>query len=148
MLSPFRFLSDMYIRGNNAALWHMPIEFPLERLNYMISNKIWSDPESETLWNSTYPHAPYQLWTSDPTSTKAVLNFQDIEMECRWCGKTGMYDLSQFTLMHTQKLPVCRCPSCKHTFNADSLSAQNLKADLVRFVETKRAWYFPRLVVL
>lgn len=104
----------------------------------MISNGIWSDLHSETLWNAKYPHTPYQLWTSDPISTQATLNFQDIEMTCPWCGKTGMYDLANFTSMHARKVSACKCPSCKHTFNADDLSAQYLKTDLQRFIEVQK----------
>jgi hypothetical protein len=134
MLSPLRFLADMHIRGPHLLLWDRSIEFPLERLHKMISYGIWSDAESEVLWNVTYPNTPYQLWISDPISTQAKLKFQDIEMLCPWCGRTGMYDLEKFTLMHTKKVPICQCPSCAHAFNADTLSAQHLKTDLGRFI--------------
>lgn len=134
MLSPFRFFADMLCRGARTVLWDSQISFPLEKLHHMISNGIWSDPESEAQWQEAYPDIPYQLWTSDPTSTNAELKFQNIDMVCPWCGEVGTYDLAKFTLMHTQKIPVCQCLSCEHVFNADNLSAQNLKQDLLRFL--------------
>ena len=150
-LSPFRYLSDMLCRGLLPLLWTSDMVFPLERLHHLIVNGIWSEPESERQWNRAYPNSPYQLWTSDPTTTPdAVLTFQNLEMVCPWCGQVGTYDLAKFTLMRLRKVPVCQCPSCDMTFNAENLSAQNLKQDLNWFRSSKQGWYFssnPLLII-
>ena len=41
--------------------------FPLKRLHALIAAQIWSDPESEKLWNKTFS-SPYQIWGHDPTT--------------------------------------------------------------------------------
>jgi hypothetical protein len=141
-LSPFRYLSDMLCRGLLPLLWTSDMVFPLGRLHHMIVNGIWSDPESERHWERAYPNSPYQLWTSDPTkSPDAVLRLLNLEMVCPWCEQIETYDLVKFTLMRTRKAPVCQCPSCDMTFNAENISAQNLKKDLNRFLSSKQGWY-------
>ena len=131
----------MLCRGPKPNLWNEKITFPLEGLHYLIANGIWSHAESERVWNNAFPRTPYQLWDTDPTSNpNAVLKLQDMEMVCPWCHKVGKHDLAKFTLMHVRKIPVCRCPSCGHTFDADTISAEALKHDLKLYLSDKKRW--------
>lgn len=140
-LSPFRFYADMMCRDRVEALWAKGIAFPLERLHHLITNGVWSDPDSEKLWNKTFPNTPYQLWNADPTSTtSAVLSLQNIEMACPWCGKVGTLDSASFRAMHVTKTAKCHLSSCRDEFTADSLSAKYLKDDLIHYVKSGNAW--------
>jgi hypothetical protein len=133
----------MMCRDRVEALWAKGIAFPLERLHHLITNEVWSDPDSEKLWNQTYPNSPYQVWNADPTSTaSAVLKLQNIEMTCPWCRKLGSVDLNSFRAMHVTKTSTCHF-QCGHAFTADSLSAKYLKDDLLNYIKTGNAWYIP-----
>jgi hypothetical protein len=146
-LSPFRFYADMMCRDRVEALWAKGIAFPLERLHHLITNEVWSDPDSEKLWNQTYPNSPYQVWNADPTSTEsAVLKLQNVEMTCPWCGKHGSVDLNSFRAMHVTKTSTCHF-QCRHAFTADSLSAKYLKDDLIKNVKSGNSWYIPSIVI-
>lgn len=142
-LSPFRYFSDMLCRiSSPAALMDPDIVFPLERLRYLIVNRIWSDEESKKIWNMAYPNTPYQLWNMDPTVTPgATLKFQEMEMVCPWCDSVAGIDLAKFTLMHCRQNVACMCTACERQFDVDSLSAQILRQDLLRFLRVQAGWY-------
>jgi hypothetical protein len=141
-LSPFRFLADMLSRGAQPHLWNAGLAFPLERLHHLIIKGIWSDPGSEKIWNEAYREVPYQLWIENPgLMPNTELSLPDIDMVCPWCKQIGTFPLVKFARMHVKKVATCECPSCSHQFNADSLSAHNLKVDLERFATTDAGWY-------
>jgi len=143
-LSPFRFFADMLCRGSPpTVLWHADMIFPLERLRHLIVNRIWSDKESEKIWNEAFPTTPYQLWDMDPTVTPgATLKLQEMEMICPWCKNVAGIDLARFTNMHCRKNVVCICSSCERNFDIDSLSAQLLRQDLLQFLRVQTGWYY------
>ena len=133
----------MLCRGSPpTVLWDAQIAFSLERLHHLIVNQVWSDRKSEDIWNEAYPNTPYQLWDADPTITPdATLSFQEMEMVCPWCGRVAGIDLAKFTLMHCRKNVMCACTSCDRRFDIDSLSAQILRQDLLRFLRVQSGWY-------
>lgn len=49
-------------------------DFPLKRLHSLITERIWSHPASEELWNARFS-SPYQLWASIP-ATGAIPEIQ------------------------------------------------------------------------
>jgi hypothetical protein len=127
-----------------TILWTAGIAFPLERLHHLIVNGIWSDVESEKVWNEAYPGTPYQLWNVDPTTnSNPVVRLQEMEMICPWCQRLDKIDLAKFTLMHCRQNIGSHCTSCEQKFDIDSLSAQILKQDLLRFLSVRTAWYPP-----
>jgi hypothetical protein len=141
-LSPFRFYADMIYRGESPALWNKGLAFPLERLHHLITSKIWSDPESEKMWNQLFPKTPYQVWNADPTSTAATsFVLQDVDIPCPSGDHTITINLLQFQKMRLKKTDTCKCPSCNRVFNADHLSAYYLKADLTTFTHVQKEWY-------
>jgi Glycine-rich domain-containing protein-like len=125
------------------VLWNAGIAFPLEQLHRLISTGVWTDLNSQEIWDKAYPDTPYQLWNSDPTTTTdAVLRLQDIHMTCSWCQNDVTFDLRQFQAMYTEN-GICRCSSCGQEFSKESLGAQSHKNDLHQF-ETSKAkarWY-------
>ena len=149
-LSPFRFYTDMKHRTRRhfSNLWSKGLVFPLERLHGLISNGIWSDEQSQSIWDSLYS-APYQLWEADPTSG-AELRLQEVSFSCPWCSEseTRVANLDSFTETHITKTAISQCSVCGHKFNADTLSAQYLKEDMTGFVTTQDAWYSPFMIAL
>jgi hypothetical protein len=124
--------------SSHPLLWNAGVAFPLERVHALIVNDIWSDSDSENKWNETYPEYPYQVWTTDPTSTSnAVYAVQDVQIICAWCQSLETFDANEFQLVYT-KAGLCRCSSCAHEFNADNLSAQYLRLDLQQFTHSKK----------
>jgi hypothetical protein len=138
LLSPFRFYADMNRRRSH--LWENGVVFPLERLASLIEKGIWSDEVSQQEWMGNGKSEPYQLWSSDPFS-EGQLHLQDIPFTCPWCTHSQTLPLPEFTSMHTTKSALCRCGSCGHGFNADTLSAKYLVKDLLKFFETQNGWY-------
>lgn len=142
-LSPFRFYADMIYRDEPEALWNKGLAFPFERLHLLITNQIWSDPESEEMWNRHFPKTPYQVWNANPTSTTSISPvLQDVDMQCPYCDRTVTINLLNFQKMHVTKVDKCQCPSCDRTFNADDLSAYHLKKDLSNYTRAQGEWYF------
>jgi hypothetical protein len=141
-LSPFRFYTDMLhrTRAQYSNLWAKGIAFPLERLHGLISNGVWSDEQSESIWDSMYA-SRYQLWEADATSG-AELHLQGVAFSCPWCSNPGnpAVDLNQFTETHISKTPISACPSCGCKFNAANLSAIYLKEDLNLFIGVQDPW--------
>lgn len=145
-LSPFRFYADMICREKDPALWNHGIAFPLERLHHLITTQTWSDPESERLWNQTFPGTPYQVWNTDPTSTTpAPPILQYVEFHCPLCDRKGTVGITEFAKMHLTKKARIRCPLCDRTFSADDLSAQFLRQDLFGFTSDDGEWYVESL---
>lgn len=134
-LNPYRFFTDM----NRNGLWEKGIAFPLERLFSLMANGIWSDAKSEQMWTGSGKSAPYQLWESDPTSG-AKLQLQDPRFPCPWCSCTEEIPLADFCETHTTKTSICRCRSCGHQFDADTLSAKYLCDDLREFIDGQNGW--------
>jgi len=101
-LSPFRYYADM----EHLSLWNVSLAFPLERLHDLIERSngsgIWSDVESEQLWNHRFRDAPYQLWNTNPFHG-GTLHLQNVHMTCPTCDKAVVFDLHQFTAMHVTK---------------------------------------------
>jgi hypothetical protein len=128
-------------RRNFSNLWSKGLAFPLERLHGLISNGVWSDEVSQSIWDSLY-NSPYQLWEEDPASG-VTLQLQDVAFACPWCSQSEMRvcDLASFTQTHITKNALSACPACGHKFNADKLSAQYLKEDLTEFIAVQDAWY-------
>ena len=114
-------------------LWDSWFAFPLQRLQELITEGVWSDPESERIWKEFYPDSNYQRWTGDPTSD-VIQNMSpsDVEMHCPRCSHLGVYVI---------KSALLRCSSCVHEFDASSLSAHYLKRDLAQWASTKERWY-------
>lgn len=146
-LSPYRFYTDTqhysYSRdpwNKNHHLWNLELSFPLERLHTLIASGAWSDEQSKLTWESL-TGTPYQLWAADP-ATGATLQLQGVEITCPrvWCGKVGIVDLDQFTLTHTTKSATTACPKCHCKFNADGVSAEFLRRDLLRFRQSRNGW--------
>jgi hypothetical protein len=141
-LSPFRFYADMSCRDPRPILLNSKISFPLERMHHLITHNIWSEPDSRQQWIEAFPGTPYQLWDNDPFSTDAPLKVQNIEMVCPFCNKTIILELATFTLMHTRKNFRCSCPKCNVQFDADRLSAENLRQDLLKVLKSEnKNWY-------
>jgi len=128
-------------RRNFSNLWSKGLAFPLERLHLLISNGVWSDEQSQSIWDSVYK-SPYQLWEADPASG-TQLQLQDVAFACPWCSDPEMRvcDLASFTQTHITKSAISVCPACAHKFDADTLSAQYLKEDLAEFGLAEDAWY-------
>src|SRR5947207_9364490 len=105
-----------------SNLWNKGLAFPVERLYWMISKGVWSDEQSQTIWDSLY-NSPYQLWEADPASG-AELRLQDITFSCPWCPKshTQVAKLESFTETHIMKTALSMCPECGRQFNADTFS--------------------------
>jgi hypothetical protein len=139
-LSPYRFYTDMHhrVRRQGSNLWSRQVAFPLEQLNFLIQNGIWSHQESQAQWEATFA-MPYQLWADDP-ATGAELKLQNVQFTCAWCIQPGIIDLGQFTQTHTTKTAISVCPSCRMQFNADNLSAQHLKRDFAEFLDAHDPW--------
>jgi len=136
----------MICREPSPVLWNKGISFPLERLQQLIANGIWSDPESERRWTKVYPVQPYQLWDEDPTLTPHVtMRLQDIEMWCPWCERVSGFRLADFWLMHV-KNDTCTC-SCGQSFTTESLSAKRLHKDFL-LAGQRRTWYISLLCFL
>lgn len=91
--------------------------FPLKRLHSLISTGLWSETESEKLWNSTYS-CPYQLWDRDP-SAGGVLSLQMVEVECPLCCSDVKIDMDAFVDIRANGLALC--PSCKQSFRVKSM---------------------------
>ena len=139
----------MSCRDSGPVLINSKISFPLARLHHLIAHNIWSDADSQQQWMEAFPETPYQLWDSDPFATDAPLKIQSVKMLCPFCNKTIVLELATFTLMHTRKSFRCSCPECNVQFDADRLSAENLRQDLLRFVMSpgNRNWYrVPRAI--
>jgi hypothetical protein len=122
-----------------SDLWKKGIAFPLERLYALIEQGIWSDPESEQMWSGGGATSPYQLWKTNP-ATGAELKLQDVQTVCPWCNNPQTIPLGQFTQTHTTKSAMCKCPSCGHQFNADTLSAKFFKDDMSEFKKSHNPW--------
>ena len=140
-LSPWRFYTDMNRRG--PSLWSKKVAFPLERLASLIESSVWTDIESEKIWNDKYPRSTYQIWDSDPVLGMSKLILQDIQFSCPWCDTQQTIPLGTWTEIHTTKTAVWSCASCQVKFNADTLSAKYLKDDLLEFNKTNNPWYHP-----
>jgi hypothetical protein len=135
-------MRDLHCRGPIASLWNARISFPLERLYQLINIGVWSDLESEGIWESTYPDDPYQLWSTNPLTTpNTQLILRDAWINCAWCRSDTPLDMDLFHHMYTSNARMFQCSSCGHDFNAESLSAQNLKNDLKGFAATMEKWY-------
>ena len=128
-------------------LWNAGIAFPLQRLHDLIVNDIWSDERSRHLWEDAFPF-PYQLWNSDPTTSEAEFNLQDVELVCPWCEHVTTINVSEFQLMHVTKKAKCKCLACNCEFDTDNLSAQHLKLDLKQFSSTEEGWCNLALLLL
>jgi hypothetical protein len=132
----------MSCRDPRPILLNSKISFPLERMHHLITHNIWSEPDSRQQWIEAFPGTPYQLWDNDPFSTDAPLKVQNIEMVCPFCNKTIILELATFTLMHTRKNFRCSCPKCNVQFDADRLSAENLRQDLLKVLKSEnKNWY-------
>ena len=125
------------------SLWSKKVAFPLERLASLIESSVWTDIESEKIWNDKYPRSTYQIWDSDPALGMSKLILQDIQFSCPWCDTQQTIPLGTWTEIHTTKTVVWSCASCQVKFNADTLSAKYLKDDLLEFNKTNNPWYHP-----
>lgn len=128
----------------HLSLWNVSLAFPLERLHDLIERSngsgIWSDVESEQLWNHRFRDAPYQLWNTNPFHG-GTLHLQNVHMTCPTCDKAVVFDLHQFTAMHVTKKSTIQCPECYTTFDTEHLSAKHLVNDLRLAKENSRTVY-------
>lgn len=129
---------DMHYHTYRNILWDKQIAFPLERLHALIASGMWNDEQSKETWEQAIGLS-YQIWADDPAS-EATPQFQDVQITCPWCNKAELVDLDKFTLTRMTKSTDITCPGCQHKFNADSMSAEYLRKDLLSFLENHNGW--------
>jgi hypothetical protein len=139
MLSPLRFEADI-----GRSRWKLDIKrmaFPLERLRTLITNEIWSDPQSQQLWESAYPSIPYQILDSFPDSDPTILPYRNIEgvficPNCRSCPVLEFNAWATFRLRlqdgpnGTPDNGKLRPPCCSALLDFEKVSDLNLINDL------------------
>jgi hypothetical protein len=141
MLSPLRFEAD--IGRSRWKLDNKRITFPLERLRALITNEIWSDPQSQQLWESAYPSIPYQILDSFPDSDPTILPYRNIEgvFICPNCRSSPVLEFNAWATFRlrlqdgpkgTANNGKLRPPCCSALLDFEKVSDLNLINDLRR----------------
>jgi hypothetical protein len=141
-LSPFRFYADIKHRATRqhaTDLWDM-ITFPLARLHRLLASDEWSDEASERMWFDMF-RIPYQVWRSNPLTTRCPLELPNIRFPCPLCQIPCEFDPALFTQYRITKLGALTFPCCGNSFTVDSLAAIQLREDMQKLSDNASPWY-------